>query len=363
MEKYLVLEHSLYHVDREKNDIELDNLEKGKAEEYVYSIIQKSLYAENVRLFKPKSETKEAIALINEFIRNYIQGDKIGVAATLEDQNCKKKQINDIASKIAYRLLDAEQKAQERIARLNKEIKKGSLIQAVIKDEEENEFCYILAKVEHINILDKKDWEQHTGLPLEKEILKTCVILYNEDGSILEIKIFDTNNTIADYWWNELLELEPITSNEKNTQDSYKEINKLLRNNIKEKSPADYTLMSNSLIGYYNQNPSFDFDELVEKVFKNYNPIRKDDINLEAFIEKLNKLPENKFDKRFDITPNVIRKRKERTYNISDEIDLTLKDSVENLADVIKSEKISDDEMYIRIKVDEKTFADFNYNK
>lgn len=358
MKEYKILEHSLYHIDRDEDRIEEDKLEKGKAEEYVQGIINKSVNADNVRYYKMISDKTEIICQINSLIISLINAKDSEIAAT-ELNEIEASKISFIDKFIAQRLLRSEKKAQEKILKIKKEIRRGSLIQALVIDEDKN-YSFIISKVEHVNILDKADWEKHTGLPLEKEILKTCVISYTNTGEINDIKLFDTNAVVAQYWYEGLLELEPLTSNEQNTKKSFSEIHKILVNNIKTKSQVDYGLLKNSLIGYYNQNVGFDFDDLKEKVFTNYKPQNEDAIDMKDVIRKLNSVSEKRFDKQFEIVPKVIRKNKITVYKINEEIDLTIKDSVENLKDIIQSEKVEEN-MYLKIKVDEETYRSFKY--
>lgn len=358
MSEYNILQHSLHHVDRQEKRVEQDSLDKGKAEDYVKTIINKSLYADNVRRFKVQRESTETISLITTYIKKLIDEYNSDEAATIDGD--KEPGISIISENIAERLLNAEEKAQEKILKLGKEVRKGSLIQAIIVDDDDDNFSYILSKVEHVNILDKLDWEKHTGLPLEKEILKTCVISFNSSAEIVEIKIFDTNKVISDYWSNGLLELEPLTTNENNTQKSYNEINKVLVNNVKSVSRADYTLLHNSLLGYYNQNEGFDYDELIEKVFDNYKP-HEEKVDIEKLKTKLVKIPEHRFDRQFKIAPEAIRNKKKKTYYISEDIDLTIKDNVKNLKDIISAEKADNDELFIKIKVSKEIFDDFDF--
>ena len=328
-----ILKVNLFNIE---DDARLSSINKQEADEYVRSIINKGIKNINVRYFKTKRESTEVIGIINNLIKNTIIDKITAVAATIED-DCDN--IFDIETKkIALRLLESEALAQQKISRMDREIKKGSLIQAVI-EKEDGLLAYVLAKIEHVNILDKNDWEKHTGLPLDKEILKTCVISYDEIGEIIEIRVFDSNNTIADYWKDGLLELEPLTSDEANTKKSLTEVCKFLRNSIKSKSPADYTNLYNSVLGYYDQNKGFDYDDMIEKVFLNYTPFDQEKINMSDYREKLNNLPNNKFDRRFDVIPSAIRNKKIRTYSIGEEIELKLKDSIKNLSDVIKAER------------------------
>lgn len=352
-----VLKVSVYNVD---DEIKLQKINKSQASDYVNSIINNGLNNNNVRYFKVKRDTTEVINIINKIVEDTNCASKLGVAATLETGVLDSFTV--ITKKIAEKLQENEKKAQERIINLNVDVKKGSLIQALAKDED-GLLNYVLAKVEHVNILDNIDWEKHTGLPLEKQILKTCVISYDEDIKINEIKIFDSNNRISEYWKDGFLELESYTKDDINTKRSLQEINRFLVRNIKSKSTSDYNLLYNSVLGYYDQNKGFDYDDMLNKVFYNYTPINKEKVNLEDYKDLLEKLPEKKFDRKFDIMPEAIRKKKVRTFSIGEEIELKLKDNIENLNDVIKAIKDDDtNESYLKIRVSEDIFNEFKFS-
>ncbi|MBB6696235.1 hypothetical protein [Clostridium algidicarnis] len=286
---------------------------------------------------------------------------KSEAAVTTEKEENLNNEI--IFRNIALRLVEAEKEAQEKIKNLNVDIKKGSLIQAIISNDE-GKVSYIIAKVEHVNILDKNDWEKHTGLPLEKAILKTCIINFDESYEPEDIRVYDSNNKVSDYWSNGLLELVPLTTDEVNTTNAFKEIDKFLLKNVKSKSPSDYTLMYNSVLGYFNQNATFEFNDMINKVMDNYIPENGEMIIIKELKKKIYELPEKRsFDRQFEIIPTVIRKRKQKTYSVNQNIDLTIKDSIENLKDVIIGIIDDNQEKYIKIKVDEDIFTQFHFNK
>lgn len=356
MENIKVLDVTVYNIE---DKVEENLVKKTQATEYVYSIVSKSVNNDNVRYFKAKRDTTEVVNLINELIIDKIKGNESEVAAALENED--NASFKNIAERIALRLLEQEKIAQDKVVKMGIKIRKGSLIQAALQLKE-SEFAYVLAKVEHVAILDKNNWEKHSGLPLEKEILKTCLINYDNEGNINEIRIFDSNKVISDYWSTGLLELEPYTTDENNTKKSFVEIDKFLVKNIKSKSPADYTNLFNSLVGYYNQNTRFDYSDLVEKVFINYIPYDKEKINMNEYENKLNILPNGKFDRQFDVKPESIRKKKKKTYNIGAEIELTIKDNISNLSDVIKvEENDGTGEKFLKIKINDNIYREFNF--
>ena len=286
MEDIKVLEMCIHNIEENVEEI---LVEKNQALEYLKTIINKSVENKNIRYFKKKRESTEVISCINNLVLDKLKSIDSEVASTLQEGT--NTAFKNEALKIAKRLLEQQNEAQKKVLKIGTKISQGSLIQSIIKNEDN--LGYILAKIEHVNILDKKDWEKHTGLPLEKEILKTCLINYNFNGEVEEIRIFDSNNLISDYWKNGFLELEPCTNNEDNTKKSLNTIDRFLVRNIKSKSPKDYIGLFNSLIGYYNQNKGFDYDNLIEKVFLNYTPYDSEKIDIKVLESKLKKLPDN----------------------------------------------------------------------
>lgn len=367
-----ILNIALHHIDFEEETVENGIIKKENAEQYINSIIRKSVENDNVRYFKVKNENTQVISLTQKAIdyervnveSNSEEVESIsgcGVVTSVSEIAIEEIYLEEVALEISKRLMEKEKEAQSKIERMGNKIKKGSLIQATVNID--GLISYILAKVEHVHILDKEDWEKHTGLPIENQILKTCVITYDDNSEIESIKVSDSNKEIADYWSNGLLELDPMTSDDRNTDKSFKVIDNFLIRNIKKDSRADYGLLYNSLLGYYNQNTSFDYDDMVEKVFKNYEPINSEVVKFDELKPKLDKLPDGNFDRKFDVIIKVLRNKKKRIIKINSDIDLTLNDSIENLKDIIKGEKKPNNEYVLEIQVSKETFEEFNFEK
>lgn len=337
----------LYHIDYERDIVDEAIMGKNDVFKYIEIIIKKTIENTNSRHFKVVDDNTQVISIINNFVNNIKSG--LGL-----DNTC----LDSGTESIARRLSQKEKEKDIIISRMGNHVKKGSLIQSLVRVSDT--LYYILSKVEYMEFLDRKESNIRTGLPLEQVILKSCLIKYDEVG-ICDIKIYDSGNTIADYWSKDLLELVEISSDEANTSASFTSIDRVLGRYIKENYKSDYTLLRNSLIGYYNQNSKFEFTSLIEKVFKNYQP---NDITLDMdkIIEKVEKLPENKkFDRVFDIVPKAIRARKKRTIEINPNIELVLKDSTENLKGTIKGTKGKDGEYYLNIRVREDIYRDFYF--
>lgn len=338
----------LHHIDFMNNKITLAKEKESDVSTYIKSITEDTIGNKNSKHFKAIDETTQAISIINNFIKTYTNnpGDLVDEV------------INSGTEKIAHRLALNEKETEEQIARMDKHIKKGSLIQALV--EIDGLLMYVLAKVEDRKFLDTYRAKITTGLPLEQVILKTCIITYNTN-EIVEIEISDSTGSIADYWSNGLLEVKEVYGNEANTIVSFKEIDKILVKNLKREYKSDYTLLRNSLIGYYNQNESFKYSDMIDNVFKNYKPDNSD-LNINKICTKLESLPEKKqFDSQFTIVPKAIRAKKKRVIPIDPNIDLVLKDSTENLKGTISGAQGKDGEYYLNIKVNKETYRDFSF--
>lgn len=207
----------LHHIDFMNDKITLAEKENDVTT-YIKSITEDTIGNKNSKHFTAIDETTQSISIINNFIKTYTNN-----SSDLADEV-----INIGTEKIANRLALKEKEKEEQIARMDKHIKKGSLIQALV--EIDDSLIYVLAKVEDKKFLDTYRAKITTGLPLEQVILKTCIITYNEN-EIVEIEISDSTGSIADYWSNGLLEVKEVYGNEANTIVSFKEIDKILVKN------------------------------------------------------------------------------------------------------------------------------------
>lgn len=167
----------------------------------------------------------------------------------------------------------------------------------------------------------------------------------------------------ANYWKEKFLELDPIHSDEENTQTSFLEIEKVINRVLKEDKHAKRALRSN-FISYIKNNKYIDYDKMVETCTET---IDKDNVG-ESAIKKLKddllNLPERKnFDRQFESSPKSITARIRRTFPISQGIDLHVNNVEGNLYDKIVSLTEKDGKRYLKISVeDSKTYEEFSSN-
>lgn len=291
------------------------------------------IYEGEKRRFKFDSDTCEVIALVRE-ITNHTNREAC-------------------ALRIAERLLQKEKCAQQKMAHLV-EIQKGALFQ--ILTEYEGKPAYLLAKVEHEEILDEFDMEKHSGLPFNKQIFKTCFITFDDDSQVLDVLVSDNKRKkISDYWSYDFLEVREMTTNEHNTRVAFQILDAYVAK-LKKKHPADYIYIRNNLVGYFRTTETFSFGDMVERVVGSYEPedtnldINKFRTGLEAIPSKIK--DETFFEQTFGIVKSVITAKFKKSIDLTDKITLKLREDIDNLEKVITS-VIYDGKKCIRIETEQ----------
>lgn len=322
---------SLHHIDHLKVKAEkIDISDQGKAlTKYIRRLIKEISTSSNRRSFVFQRDSTEVRTTINGFIqKDYSTGTKSN----------------------ADRLLVVEQEAQQAISQLKVKIPQGSLFQAIIV--ENNLTKIIISKADHSEYLDEKDFLVHKGLPWKKRVFKAVLITLKGDKSIDSVFVFDTNSTMAKYWWQTFLELKDKHTNTHNTVTSLKMLDLKVFNPIKTKHPADHMILRNSAVGYFRTKEEFELKDFIDTIFTNYQPIDQK-LSKEKMIAKTSELPERwNFDTRFKIKKDKINQRIVNKVVLTESIDLVIKDYLPHLSNDIVAEKDNEGNKYIKIRTD-----------
>lgn len=338
-----IISQYMYHIDFENENIINVPIEGEDAVEFIDNVINETLTNDSTKKYLKKSDTTEIISLVKRMIDNDLDdsraynSDESAVAVESLD--------DDTTQRIAERLMESEIEAQSSIEATGIRLKKGSLIQALIN--EDDNYRYVLIKIEHSSYLDIKNLSKNIGLPLEEKILKSCVIDYDENNDIRDINLYDSSRKIANYWWNGLLELKPANKDDINTKNAFHRIHKLINKEVAKFSQPDATMLINRSKGYFDSKTHFDIDDYINTVIEEYSP--KESIRFNNKKDELKRniknLATRYFDGQFSIDIDVINKIKPNKYKIDDNIYLTLNGGIETLKDKITSEK--EDEKWI----------------
>lgn len=331
---------SLHQIDVTNLRGEERDIEKSSADlkEFVNELVKKTGNEKNIRKFK---ESDSESIVVSSF-------RKITQTSDLE------KQLEQ-AQKTVDHFVTVKKEA---IDRYGERLQKGSLFQAYVNGEAGRFF--LISVVDHNAFLDEKDYLKHHGIPLEGKALKSCVMKLDGNLTIEDISVYDTNNTIAHYWWNNFLKLDPVSKNEENTKKSFRHIDNTIAKKIKAVSPRDYMILRSNLIGYYYRNKSFSYEGLIDGVFKGYSSENVSKDQIKELIEEFKVLPEKRnFDRRFDISKKDLSKLAKKTFRLSENMELTLKGSIGAFTGKIVAYE-EDGAKYLKIRInDDKTFKTF----
>ncbi len=308
-----IIYHRLFKVDIATQEVTLQEFaENNNVDKYVMDLLSSVSDNEGDReyLFEENSLT------IKTYLTKIINGEDRDSTSEL----------------IAKRLLQEENKAQERIGHMNKHIQKGILIISYVQmTDTENKL--ILSKADYNEFIEEVTGNLKSGLPTKKKIFKAFIANVTDTAAgndISKLVTFDSNSTKASYWTKEFLELEEIRDDEKNTLTAYNAIKKDVLEPMRKKHKADYLCLWNATVAYFRGEGEFDLFHYRDNIIGNYQPTDSTLI-LNDVKDKINKLPAKyKFDSKFTKKPKVVRDKFKNTIALTTEIDLIIKHDVAN---------------------------------
>jgi len=321
--------HQIDHILNKIEEIDISN-QSEDLHDYIVKLLEEITKSDNKRSFEFKSETTEVRIAIEKILNgSYNEGVKINT----------------------NRLLDIEIKAQSQIDHLDKMIQKGSFFQALLVDTDEK--VIVLTKADHNQFIDEIDFTLKKGLPWDKRIFKAFLVKFDNEHNIKNIYVYDTTNRTARYWWDGYLELKEKYTDSHNTKTSLYILDRKIFDPIKRNYPADHTYLRNSTIRYFRSNDEFVLNDFLEQNFINYIPVDPD-FPKEKIVNKIKELPEKwKFDYRFVIKKDEIKKKIINIIPLTEKIDLVFKDFIENINSIIIAWKDAEGNKYLKIKTDE----------
>lgn len=313
--------------------------------EYVNDLISHINENTSVRDFKTKSPDTEVISCVKQIVLH--RGDNDLVQSKI-----------DI---IANRLLEKEIEAQSRVEHLNINVQKGSLVQALLYDRTNDLYTYLFAKVEHGNFVDDSDFSFKTGFSKDKKTMWKSCLIEIPTTTALEYYAKIYSNTLAKYWSSDFLELTEMISDETNTTKAFKSIDSVLKHQIRKNAPRDYVIVRNSIISYFKNKAHFDYDQMLNSVLGEYQPVELSTEKLNDIRAKLQGLPEEKkFDKQFTPISSVINAKIKQIYEVNTGIEIRITDEVPDINNVITAVREDDGYDYIKIRTNNsKTFNFF----
>lgn len=342
--KVEIVSSSIRIIDYERKRISSRTI-PDSFEDFVSELISHIHTNRSVKEYKTRSVVTEVVGSILQIVTRKDDGDFV---------------LNRVNG-IATRLLNKEIEAQRKVARMNTNVQKGSLVQSLLFDNQDNSYMYLLAKVEHTDFVDDSDFSFKTGFSKDKKtIWKSCLIYITDpDSQEFYAKIY--TNTVANYWGGDFLELDQVHSDEVNTIKAFRAIDATLNQNMKGGFQRDHTIIRNAFISYFKNNEHIDFSTMVETILGQYDPVDLTPEKISSIKGKMLELPEKKkFDSQFNAVKSAINARIKKVYPVNEGIELKITDGIDDLANTIKAFRDDDGTRYIKIKTNnDETFQRF----
>jgi len=357
----MIMYKSIHTIDAVANHIERREIPKD-FDSFMEEVVKyASSENQNTRNYVPKDQNT---MVLNSIVQ--ITGQIVANSFSSEDKEARLKLFSD---SIANKLLFEEIAAQQKIDRLGKQVRRGSLIQSLV--EIDAGYQYVLAKVEHSEYFTE-ELIRSLGFPGDnKRVWKSAVIpmvmslppdelVHSAVPSIGTIRVY--TDATAKYWADNFLELQPVSDDEKNTKDLYTAVEHELRRSVKTVSPRDYEILVNAVLSRLKSEHIINYPDMIEEILPNgYSP-EEPELRAEEIRKNLQELPEKKgFDKQFNSVPSVLSRQLKRTFHVTGNIDIQINGGLENfVSDIVAVHNESTGEKYLKIVCDnDNTFRIF----
>lgn len=326
----------LYKVDIRTESVEKKEFHDSQhLKDYVMNVIHKVTDSVGDREYQFKDTAITMKTWLNEIISQ---------AATEETHEA-----------IAKRLMAEETSTQEKIEHLGKEIQKGMLIISYARMTA-SEKKIIISKADYDEFIEETTGELKTGLATKKKIYKAFVAnvsLVDGEDKITKLTTYDTNTTMAKYWWEDFLELEVVRKNDINTKNAFEAIEHEILNPLQNHHKQDYLHLWNLTLGYFRAEGEFNIDHYRDEIIGRYQPF-DEGVSVADLQAKCEELPQKRnFDRRFEKDLKGIKGKKlKKTLILTNEIALIIKDTIPNLQETLQAYKTPEGEKFLMIKSD-----------
>lgn len=224
-------------------------------------------------------------------------------------------------------------------------IKKGSLI--ITRVQIANEEILIITKIDIEDFFDSKTMALNHGLPVEKGLLKSCLITLENNSFNEPFSLADSNGAISSFWVNNFIGANYIRDNQENTNLAIRSILSVI-SPINRVSKEDHVELRQNLFSYMNTTKNYVHDDMIEAVIGDYKPV-SEKVNTTIIKTKLTALStNNKFDGNFEIDKTIVKAKGQNNFKLDHDIVLKVNDA--DVGHVYH--KFIDGKPYVLIKTD-----------
>ena len=289
----------------------------------------------------------------NEKNRMYtIHDEQTQVVSCIRQMALNQNKCEVLTDSIADKLLTSERLAQAKIYHMGSSVKKGSLIQALVQNSDD-ELLFVVAKVEHSKWYDGNDLSKKYGFSGDKKSLwKSAVFsMYEINSHIVfkDIKVY--SDTMAKYWTVSFLELDEARDDAKNTYSAFKAVDNELKNAIEP--------VSSELQNVMNTPQQLNYNQCIDQLIDSYS-FSEEDIEKDVIKDCLLALPERKnFDTEFKVVPESLNNKRTKKFQLSQGIELTIRSDALEYPDKIVSTVVDGKRVIQIVCEDDDTYEAF----
>lgn len=303
---------------------------------YIVELLDKIIADPDKKGFEFESDTAEIATLINSIL-------------TVDEKN--KDAYYDYSLAIANRLhrkeIDSDKKNN-----LGVDLLKGIAVISLVSFDDGTRKV-IISKSDYNEFLDVISYTKRQGFPIKKKIYKAFVADIDENDLITKVAVYDTNSVFTVYWYRDFLELKQVHSDEYNTDKVFNVIETKVLTPIKKVSKRDYIELWNATIRYFRIRPEFRLDGFIDEILTSHVPFEESlDVN-ELASKTRKQFEKGGFDSKFAIVAKVISKRFKNSIALTPQIELNLKDGIQNLKGTIQRYREGNGKKWVMIKSDE----------
>lgn len=251
--------------------------------------------------------------------------DPTAIMATI-DSLVSEKNAAGATLDAANRLLRIEELVQGKIEHLNRDVQKGIMIQALV--EHNGQPLFLIIKAEHADFINENDNKLATGLPIKKKIFKAFCAYLGEDNKPSHAQVSDYRTVISAYWWKDFLELVEEYTNEQNTERAFDTLDRKIFSKMKKEHPADHMNLRNATVQYFRARDEFIMADYLNAIVRPYKP-EDETLDVTGLSKHIEVLPEKgKFDSRFEIAKEKLKKRIITRVKLTPVLDLVIKEDI-----------------------------------
>lgn len=310
--------------------------ESNDLKSYIIELLDKIIADPDKKGFVFESDTTDVQRVIEDILAVHESGANDYSTLTLA-----------IANRLHRKEIDSDNRNN-----LGIDLLKGIAVISLVKFDNGTKKL-IISKSDYNEFLDMVSYTRRQGFPIKKKIYKAFVADVDGANTITKVAVYDTNSVFTVYWYRDFLELKQVHTDEYNTEKVFNIIETKILTPIKKVSKRDYIELWNATIRYFRIKPEFTLENFVDEIITSHVPFDTAVDVSELAAKTRKQFGKSDFDSKFAIVANKISKRFKNSIALTPQIDLNLKNDIQNLKGTIQRFQESNGNKWVMIKSEE----------